>query len=138
MNTGGDDAVRILVVDDDDGVRQVLLGMLVPAGYSVESASNGREAIERVRAEHFDLVITDLVMPEQEGIETIKVLRRDFPNLKVIAISGAFGGDYLRIAAFLGAHRTLAKPVRMENVIRAVEETLHETPGSPPADSRPS
>lgn len=127
--TPGDTAPpSILVVDDDAGVRQVLRGMLTPAGYRVEVATNGREAIERIRLEHFDLVITDLVMPEQEGIETIKILRRDFPNLKVIAISGAFGGDYLRIAAFLGAHCTLAKPVKMETVIRAVEDTLRSGP----------
>jgi CheY-like chemotaxis protein len=129
MKPGDQDAPRILIVDDDAGVRQVLRGMLLPAGYQVEAACNGREALDRVRQEHFDLIITDLVMPEQEGIETIKLLRQEFPAIKVIAISGAFGGDYLRIAAFLGASRTLAKPVRMETMIRAVEETLNSQLG---------
>jgi CheY-like chemotaxis protein len=126
-------AARILVVDDDAGVRQVMCSMLRPAGYEVEVAENGREAIELLRERAFDLVITDLVMPEQEGIETIKQLRRDFPSVKIIAISGAFGGDYLRIAGFLGAHRTMAKPIRMEAIIRVVEETLRSTEDPPQA-----
>jgi DNA-binding NtrC family response regulator len=127
--------VRILIVDDDAGVRQVLRSMLVAAGYTVSLASNGREAMERLHKEGFDLIITDLVMPEQEGIETIKLLRRDYPEVKIIAISGAFGGDYLRIAGFLGAHRTIAKPVRMETVIRTVEEALSSDEPPPGADS---
>jgi CheY-like chemotaxis protein len=131
MDLDGPDRIRILVVDDDAGVRQVLRSMLVPAGYEVELAVNGRQAIEKLKAGPCALVITDLVMPEQEGIETIKVLRRDFPDVKIIAISGAFGGDYLRIAGFLGAHRTMAKPVRMETVLRVVAETLGSK-GEPP------
>lgn len=126
---------RILIVDDDAGVRQVLKSMLDSAGYAVALAGNGREAMERLRHEQFDLIITDLVMPEQEGIETIKLLRRDYPEVKVIAISGAFGGDYLRIAGFLGAHRTIAKPVRMETVIRTVEEALNCSDPPPGAES---
>lgn len=128
-------AARILIVDDDAGVRQVLKNMLVAAGYTVTLANNGREAMERLQREGFDLIITDLVMPEQEGIETIKLLRRDYPEVKIIAISGAFGGDYLRIAGFLGAHRTLAKPVRMETVIRTVEEALNSDEPPPRPDS---
>lgn len=127
--------MRILIVDDDAGVRQVLKSMLVAAGYTVALANNGREAMERLAKEGFDLIITDLVMPEQEGIETIKLLRRDYPEVKIIAISGAFGGDYLRIAGFLGAHRTIAKPVRMETVIRTVEEALRSDEPPPRADS---
>lgn len=125
MHPGDAPAARILIVDDDAGVRQVLRSMLTAAGYDVSLAHNGREAMDRLKQAQFDLIITDLVMPEQEGIETIKLLRRDYPAIKIIAISGAFGGDYLRIAGFLGAHRTLAKPVRMETVIRTVEETLN-------------
>jgi CheY-like chemotaxis protein len=131
MDSDGPDPIRILVVDDDAGVRQVLRSMLVPAGYEVEVAVNGRQAIEKLNVARCDLVITDLVMPEQEGIETIKLLRRDFPEVKIIAISGAFGGDYLRIAGFLGAHRTMAKPVRMETVLRVVAETLGSTDEPP-------
>lgn len=124
MGPKDDVTARILVVDDDAGVRQVLRSMLESAGFTVGVAGNGREALEIMSAERYDVIITDLVMPEQEGIETIKLLRRDHPQAKVIAMSGAFGGDYLRIAGFLGAHKTLAKPIRMETVIRTVREAL--------------
>lgn len=133
MSNSDQSRARILIVDDDAGVRQVLRSMLAAAGYSLSLAANGREAMERLRQESFDLIITDLVMPEQEGIETIQLLRRDYPGVKIIAISGAFGGDYLRIASFLGAHRTIAKPVRMETVIRTVEETLCSDEAPPEA-----
>lgn len=84
---------------------------------------------QRVREHGFDLIITDLVMPKQEGIETIRLLRRDHPEVevKVIAMSGAFGGDYLRIAQYLGASKTLAKPVHADALLRTVEEALAET-----------
>ncbi len=114
----------VLVVDDDPGVRDVIRSMLEASGYSVLLAENGKEAMRLLKSERADLILTDLVMPEQEGIETIKALRREYPDLKVIAMSGAFGGDYLRIAAYLGAHATLAKPIQMETLLRLVEETL--------------
>ncbi len=115
---------RILVVDDDAGVRDVLRSMLEMAGYSVSVAENGKEAMRALRAEGADLILTDLVMPEQEGIETIKALRQEYPGLKVIAMSGAFGGDYLRIASYLGAHGTLPKPIQMEALLKLVAEVL--------------
>lgn len=115
---------RILVVDDDAGVRDVLKSMLEAAGYSVSVAGNGKEAMRALRAEGADLILTDLVMPEQEGIETIKALRQQYPDLKVIAMSGAFGGDYLRIAAYLGAHGTLSKPIQMNALLKLVAEVL--------------
>jgi CheY-like chemotaxis protein len=114
----------VLVVDDDPGVRDVIRSMLEASGYSVLLAENGKEAMRVLKTEQADLILTDLVMPEQEGIETIKALRREYPGIKVIAMSGAFGGDYLRIAAYLGAHATLAKPIQMEALLRLVEETL--------------
>lgn len=115
---------RILIVDDDAAVRSVLQAILSQAGYEVDLAGNGKEAIRKLAESPFDLMITDLVMPEQEGIETIKQLRRDHPQVKVIAMSGAFGGEYLQIAGFLGANRTLTKPIRMETAILAVKEVL--------------
>ena len=122
----GDGAVhkKILVVDDDAGVRDVVRSMLESEGYAVSVAQNGREALNALKAEEFQVVITDLVMPEQEGIETIKIVRRDYPSIKVIAMSGAFGGDYLRIAGFLGAHGTLAKPLQMSSVLKVVADAL--------------
>lgn len=115
---------RVLVVDDDPGVRDVIRSMLESSGYSVLLAANGKEAMRLLRTERADLILTDLVMPEQEGIETIKTLRREYPEIKVIAMSGAFGGDYLRIAAYLGAHATLAKPIQMDKLLKLVSETL--------------
>ncbi|MGB9610695.1 MAG: response regulator [Bryobacteraceae bacterium] len=119
---------RILVVDDDPGVREVIRSMLESAGYTVLAAENGREAMKVLRSATVDLILTDLVMPEQEGIETIKTLRRDYPDLKVIAMSGAFGGDYLRIASYLGAHGTLPKPIQMPALLKLIAEILREEP----------
>ncbi|WP_321476269.1 response regulator [uncultured Paludibaculum sp.] len=115
---------NILVVDDDAAVREVVASMLRTAGYTVSVAANGREALTSLQHEKFQVIITDLVMPEQEGIETIKLIRRDYPDVRVIAMSGAFGGDYLRIAGYLGAHGTLAKPLQLATVLKAVSDAL--------------
>jgi DNA-binding NtrC family response regulator len=116
--------VRVLIVDDDPGVRQVLASMLNSAGYQTIVAGNGREALEAMSRTPCDVIITDLVMPEQEGIETIKLIREQYPRSKVIAMSGAFGGDYLRIAGYLGAHGTLTKPIRLATVLQTVQSVL--------------
>lgn len=116
--------IRVLVVDDDPDVRAVVSSMLEVGGYEASVAQNGREALAALKAGNFAVILTDLVMPEQEGIETIKVIRRDYPDVKVIAMSGAFGGDYLRIAGYLGAHSTLAKPLQVADVLKSVADTL--------------
>lgn len=123
---------RILVVDDDAGVRDVLRSMLESAGYTVSVAENGKEALRILKDEPADVIITDLVMPEQEGIETIKMIRKDYPAVKVIAMSGAFGGDYLRIATYLGAHGTLAKPIQMGVLLKMVASALAAAASSGP------
>jgi CheY-like chemotaxis protein len=115
---------NILVVDDDAGVREVIRAMLESAGFSVSLATNGREAVSMLGSASYDLILTDLVMPEQEGISTIKEIRQKYPDMKVIAMSGAFGGDYLRIAGYLGAHGTLAKPIRLESMLKTIAEVL--------------
>ena len=114
----------VLVVDDDEAIREVLRWMLESGGYRVLEAGDGRQALAKVRSEDIDLVLTDLIMPEQEGVETIQVIRRKWPSIKVIAMSGAFGGEFLRIAKMLGAHGTLQKPLRAELVLRAVADAL--------------
>ena len=118
------DVARVLVVDDDAAVCNLVAAMLEGGGYQVSVASNGREALSMLAAGDFEVIITDLVMPEQEGIETIKLIRRDHPQVKVIAMSGAFGGDYLRIAGYLGAHATIAKPARIRTVLDTVRSVL--------------
>jgi CheY-like chemotaxis protein len=119
----------VLVIDDDHEVREMLRKMLERVGYEVVDASNGKEAIKLYRREPKDLIITDLVMPEKEGIETIIELRHDYPDVKIIAISG--GGrdgpkNYLNMAASLGAHYTFAKPFDRGELLQAVEELLNK------------
>ena len=124
MSSNESRAARVLVVDDDAAVRDLVAAMLETGGYQVAVASNGREALSMLANEGFEVIVTDLVMPEQEGIETIKLIRRDYPSVKVIAMSGAFGGDYLRIAGYLGAHGTIAKPLRIQTVLETVRSVL--------------
>lgn len=115
---------RILVVDDEDAIRELIVSILTSAGYQVASAPNGRAAVQRLAESPFHAVITDLVMPEQEGIETIQMLRREYPDVKVIAVSGAFGGQCLRVAQLLGAHSTLQKPFEAKALLATVRDTL--------------
>jgi DNA-binding response OmpR family regulator len=115
---------RILVVDDEAGVRGFLRKVLEDDGYEVIEAGDGKQALRQARAAHVDLVITDLVMPELEGIETIRALRREVPGVRIIAISGAFGGQYLTMAQKLGAAAVLNKPVSAELLLATVAELL--------------
>lgn len=120
---------RILVIEDDFLVLKVLHYVLVCEGYEVIKASNGKEGMRLYRKDPVDLVITDLIMPEKDGIETIRELTAEFPNIKIIAISG--GGrigpvDYLHMAKVLGARRTLAKPIERDELVGVVKELLDD------------
>lgn len=120
---------RILLIEDDETVRGLLVQMLSDAGFEVAQATNGEQGIELYRKTPTDLIITDLVMPEKEGIEVITELRRDFPDVKIIAISGGGrqGGDgYLKIAKMLGAKRTLNKPFSLKSLLEAIQEVLKQ------------
>jgi CheY-like chemotaxis protein len=114
----------LLVIDDDPAVRGFLRQILSGAGYVVVEAGDGKSGMRKIETQGVELVITDLVMPEQEGLETLQRLRVQRPNLPVIAISGAFGGSYLNTARRLGATATLAKPIDPETLLRAVREAL--------------
>lgn len=116
--------MTILVADDDASVRGFLRMVLAGAGYEVVEAANGREAAEIIRSREVGLLITDLVMPEQEGIETILALRKSHANLKIVAISGAFAGRYLTAAASLGADATILKPVSPRDLLDTVSRVL--------------
>ena len=118
---------RILVIDDDAAVRQVVGEMLRLAGHDVTIAENGRIAIQRLGDQGFDLIITDLIMPEQEGIETIAEIRRRDADVPIVAISGGgrLGpGDYLETARYLGADATLAKPFGRQELIATIDALL--------------
>ena len=118
---------RILVIEDDPQMRTMLRQMLEAKGCDVVEASDGNEGIKLYRGNPADLIITDLIMPEKEGIETIIELRRDFPDVKIIAISGGGRldpGQYLSMAKSFGAQYTFAKPVEREELLKAVRELL--------------
>ena len=119
-----DRPVRILVADDEAGVRGWLRQVLEDAGYEVIEAADGKQALKEARDGTVSLVITDLAMPEQEGIETILALRKDVPGMGIIAMSGAFGGQYLEVARRLGAQAVLTKPVSAELLLERIAEVL--------------
>ena len=115
---------QILVIDDDSYVRDMLVEVLEPEGFSVLTAANGRKGMELQRETPCELVITDLFMPEQEGLETIQQLRQEFPDTKIIAISGGTPKlpiDFLPIAETLGADLTIAKPFRRKELLDAIQ-----------------
>jgi DNA-binding response OmpR family regulator len=116
---------KVLVIEDDVEVRTYLVAVLTRAGHQVLQAGNGKEGVQVFAAEPCDVVITDIIMPEKDGIETILDLRRSHPGLKVIAISG--GGrstpdNYLHSAKLLGADRAFRKPFTNDEILSAVEE----------------
>ena len=118
---------RILIVDDDPHVRQMLERVLRKADHDVETAENGKVALRVHRERPVDLVVTDIIMPEKEGLETITEFRQCFPAVKIVAISGCgrIGpAQYLKMAKVLGANRTFSKPFNPSELIAAVEEML--------------
>ncbi len=121
------DQKSILVIDDDEAIRVLLRAVLEPEGYRVIEASDGNQGIEAFMKTPTDLVITDLIMPGKEGIETIREFRRKFPDIKIIAVSGGgrIGPDsYLKMAKGVGALRTLKKPFDRMELIDAVAEVI--------------
>lgn len=122
---------RILIVDDDDSFRTMLRLTLLKRGYDAEETTNGREALALQETNPAELLLTDLIMPDQEGLETIQEFRRRYPAVKIIAMSG--GGrinarDYLVIAKMLGAARTFAKPFSNDELVAAIDELLVKSP----------
>lgn len=121
---------RILLIEDDRPFRDMLVEAMVEAGHDVRSACDGKDGVRQFRKDPADLVLTDIVMPDQEGIQTIVELRRDFPEVKIIAMSGggSVGADtYLRLARNLGADVTMAKPFSLEALFQVVNGLLSAT-----------
>ncbi|PKN73229.1 MAG: response regulator [Candidatus Cloacimonetes bacterium HGW-Cloacimonetes-3] len=118
---------KILVIEDDSSFRNVLVQMLVRAGYDVRQAGDGNQAVEVCADFQPELVLTDIIMPDKEGLETIQDLLAVNPDLKIIAMSGGgkFGPDsYLPLAQKLGAKATLQKPFMREELISTIQEVL--------------
>jgi DNA-binding response OmpR family regulator len=109
----------ILVADDEPDVRDLIQEILSEAGFEVLTAANGREAMSHLESRPIDLFIVDLVMPEQEGIETIKMLRASQPQVRILAISGS-GALFLQVARLMGAQQTLQKPFTVDALVEKV------------------
>src|SRR2546425_689679 len=120
---------RILVMDDDALLRGALRVVLEAAGYEVIEAADGDAGLRLQREQGADLVLVDIFMPERDGLEVIRALRAEFPQPKIVAVSG--GGrtgqiEVLRAAAALGAARTLLKPFQPRDLLKAIRELLGE------------
>jgi CheY-like chemotaxis protein len=117
----------ILLIDDDPLVAFTVERMLQGGGYEVVRAPDGDKGLKLLGSRNVDLVITDIIMPVKEGIETIREIREHHPKLPVIAVSGGghgSGGNYLRMAQALGATEVLAKPFDQDDLLAAVARCL--------------
>ncbi len=120
---------HILVIDDEVQIREVLRTVLERIGYEVTEAADGVEGLQMYAKGGIDLVVTDIIMPEKGGIDTIMDIRRDYPDVKIIAISGGgMCGDvsYLDMALGVGADRAIGKPFVLDDFLESVEELLAE------------
>ncbi|MAF95318.1 MAG: response regulator [Rhodospirillaceae bacterium] len=123
---------RILVVDDEELARFTIREILTGAGHEIDEAENGDEAIKRQKAEPFDLIVTDIIMPGKDVFETITELKQDDPAPIILAISagGPTGDpDFLKRAESAGADDILAKPFSEEGLVQKVDECLRILPG---------
>uniref|UniRef100_A0A540VDE6 Response regulator n=1 Tax=Litorilinea aerophila TaxID=1204385 RepID=A0A540VDE6_9CHLR len=125
---------RILVIDDESEVRAVVQELLESVGYEVEGAPNGKVGLQLFRKKPADLIIADILMPEQDGLETILTLLRERPDTKIVAMSG--GGryglmDYLEIARRFGVRHTIRKPFTLEELVETVQAALGEPSAGP-------
>lgn len=126
----------ILVVDDEPAVREVMVIALKRAGHQVLGVADGEKASRSMREQPFDVVVTDLLMPERDGLELIREVRAHYPNIRIIATSGGGrvnGQQYLQLAKGMGAHGLLAKPFLPGDLCEAVHRICdltpaHETP----------
>ena len=114
---------RILIMEDDESIRLALRKSLDRAGHDVSEASNGAEGAAIYRKDPPDLIITDILMPDQDGVEALLDLRNSLPDVKIIVISGN-AQEFLPIARDLGAHRTFAKPFKQAEILEAVTDLL--------------
>jgi CheY-like chemotaxis protein len=117
----------ILIVEDDSDLREMLKDLLVRRKYTIIEASNGKEAISRFKPAVTDLVITDIIMPDEDGLKVIMKLREIKPEIKIIAISGggkAGPGNYLNLAKALGADEIFSKPFSVNVLLSKIDSLL--------------
>jgi CheY-like chemotaxis protein len=120
--------VRILLIDDDASVREALAFAADKLGHQLIATEHGKDALRLYRETPFDVVVTDLLMPDQDGLETIRALRKAFPGVRIVAISGGGRVDpalYLQMAEQIGADFTLAKPFSAFEFDAAISAVLH-------------
>ena len=118
---------NILVIDDDRSIREYLRYLLEDSGYGVQEAANGVEGIERFSTGEFDAVVTDISMPEKDGIDTIIEMRASDPAVKIIAMSGVAKSDtLLEIAKMYRADLAIKKPFKSEDILSALRMVLGE------------
>ncbi len=118
----------ILIIDDDAQMRRLLIRILKSAGHHVREATNGAIGLKCFREERPTLVVTDIFMPEKEGIETIRLLRQQAPDLPILAISGSGLKDYLHFAMQLGATAALSKPFSADQLLATVAQLVEGSP----------
>lgn len=123
---------RILIIDDDTQLRQMLRQLLERQGHEVADAPDGKEAIKLHKQFPADLIITDIIMPEKEGVETIIELMQDFPDVKIVAISGGSRAidaqDCLSYVKQLGVEHTFTKPFEHAELLDAINDLLGTVP----------
>ena len=118
---------KILIIDDEPNILLMLKKMLERAGYEVDIATNGKEGMDLLRRISADMVITDIIMPEKEGLEIIREMRIEFPDIKIIAISGGgriSANSYLESAKHFGALKVFQKPFNQKELVGAVNELI--------------
>lgn len=118
---------RILLVDDEEGVRSLMAGYLRRKGHEVLEASSGRAALRALETEIVDVVVSDINMPDVDGLEVIRAVRKRQPGLPVLAVTGGGmmpGGVLLETAQAMGAMRTLAKPFGLGELLESVEAVV--------------
>jgi len=120
---------RILIIDDDVNFLKMLRQMLERAGHTVLDAPNGKIGAQLFREDRTEIIITDIFMPEKDGIELLKELKKDFPTVRMIAMSG--GGRksefaFLEIAEMFGADRSFTKPFERQELLGAIQEFVNE------------
>jgi DNA-binding NtrC family response regulator len=117
---------KILVIDDDPSVRLALARALKLAGHNVAVAGQGDEGIRSFHEAPADVIITDIFMPEYDGIQLISYFRKFFPGLPIIAMSGNPHGDMLEVARKLGVVAALEKPFALKDLFSAIGEALKQ------------